>query len=113
MPSATQRHPPSHDDSQYEGEEDRPSEMLADDEDVAEELLDDDLGDEEDEDGIIGEFQPSLLRFRPLHSPPRPCVKSPFWQVAFSFPHFLSSSVAQFEPYRGTDKLSTFSSLYP
>lgn len=31
-----------------------PSEMLADDEDVAEELLDEELGDEDDEEGIIG-----------------------------------------------------------
>lgn len=52
MPSAVPRHPPS-DIEQFDAD-DMPSEMLADDEDVAEELLDEELGDEDDEEGIIG-----------------------------------------------------------
>jgi hypothetical protein len=52
MSSATRRRLPS-DIEQFDAD-DMPSEMLADDEEVAEELLEEELGDEDDE-GIIGE----------------------------------------------------------
>jgi hypothetical protein len=52
MSSATRRRLPT-DIEQFDAD-DMPSEMLADDEEVAEELLEEELGDEDDE-GIIGE----------------------------------------------------------
>jgi hypothetical protein len=60
MPSATRRRPPS--DVEQFDTDDMPSEMLADDEDVAGELLDEELGDDDDE-GIGGTWTSILTGF--------------------------------------------------